>query len=267
MNAACRTACASSRRAGSLRRPNVRNQLNWALPNALGLYMAYGSHTSVGRPGSTPENRASATPTIWNGLSSSTNPRPTMAGSRPNRRVQNAWLMIATGWAPGCRSSELASRRPADALTPRSPKASPETNCVRTGSFSPPPKITGRITWVLIAKRLDVTAGDVAQAHEQRVVEGLRLRPPRAVVGERHIDQLFRLAHRKGPQDQRIDQRERRDAGAQRQRERHQRGGCDARILAQHPQTMADVATDRLNPWQQRHHGPRVLLRGRRRRS
>ena len=54
VNAACSTLCACSIRTFSLQASDDAEPAEAKLPNARGLYIAYGNHTSVGRPGSTP---------------------------------------------------------------------------------------------------------------------------------------------------------------------------------------------------------------------
>ena len=55
-------------------------------------------------------------------------------GRRPKRRVQNASLRTATGWAPRVRLSDGPSSRPTCAVVPSTAKYSPDTSCTRPTS-------------------------------------------------------------------------------------------------------------------------------------
>jgi hypothetical protein len=97
----------------------------------------------------------------------------------------------------------------------------------------------------------DVLSRGLAKPYEERIVERVGLGPLGSVGGEGQVHELFRLAHRQRPEDQRVDQRERCDARTKGQCQRHDGGAGRHRILPQHAHGQAHVAGDRIEPGEQ----------------
>ena len=91
-------------------------------------------------------------------------------------------------------------------------------------------------------EQVDPPATGVAQAHERRIAEHVVLGHVRVGAGICQVDQALGLVHRERPENQRIDQRERRHARAQRQGQRHDCRRRNQPVLAQHPYAQAHVA-------------------------
>ena len=176
-------------------------------------------------------------------------------GSPPNRRIQNAWLRTATGLAPGLTSSWLVKSRPVAGPTPSLSNASPDTY-LRSHSFLFASTVCERYgPYDLCAHReeVDLLARGVAKTHEHRVGKGVALGPFGAVRGIREVNQLLRVKHWQRPEDQRVNQRERRNARAEGQRQRYDGGASDHSVLSQHACAEADVARQRIEPGEELH--------------
>jgi hypothetical protein len=87
-----------------------------------------------------------------------------------------------------------------------------------------------------------VIAGGVTKAQEQWIVERVGLGALGRIRGEREVDQLVRLADGQRPEDERVDQRKRRQARAEGQRQGRHGGASHDGVLAQHACTKADIA-------------------------
>ena len=87
--------------------------------------IAIGTQRSGRKSRLTPEKEGSATPTIVNGWPFRRIVSPTVSGAAPNRFRHSRWLMTATGWAPGTRSSAGESSRPRAGRAPSSSKKLP----------------------------------------------------------------------------------------------------------------------------------------------
>ena len=154
---------------------------------------------------------------------------------------------------PAARRPALVSSRPAAGATPsRRTRRRTRTACAAVPSRRPASANVDRPHHLRAHReQIDVAARGVAQADEHRIVEGVGLGPLGGVGRERQVDELLRLTHRQRPEDQRVDQRERRDARAEGQRQRHHGGAGDDGVLAQHAHAEADVANHRIEPGQQ----------------
>src|SRR5262245_64591960 len=75
-----------------------------------------------------PKKPGGATPTMITAVLLTVTRLPTTAGSRPNRRCQNSWLITATGSGLAGLSSASVSARPTTAPTPRTEKKLPDTD-------------------------------------------------------------------------------------------------------------------------------------------
>ena len=80
----------------------------------------------------------SATPTTVKGWPLRRIVSPTVSGAEPKRFRHSRWLMTATGWAPGTRSSAGESSRPRAGRAPSSSKKLPLTSAPVTRSAVPP---------------------------------------------------------------------------------------------------------------------------------
>ena len=88
---------------------------------AVGCIMT-GTKTSGAIPTSTPKNSGGVIPMMVNGTPEIEMALPRTAGVCPNRRFQYPWLIIATGWPFGIRSSSTLMLLPAAGLTPSNEK-------------------------------------------------------------------------------------------------------------------------------------------------
>jgi hypothetical protein len=100
-------------------------------------------------------------------------------------------------------------------------------------------------------EQIDQIARGVAEPQEGRVVERVGLGAFGRIGRKREMDQLIGPLDGKGPQNERVDERECRDARAQRQRQRRHRGAGDGAVLREHAASQAHVAHDRIEARQQ----------------
>ena len=91
----------------------------------------------------------------------------------------------------------------------------------------------------------------VTDADKERIVEGIAFGPFGVVGRKREVDEPFRLTDRQRPEDQRVDERERRDAGAERQRQRQHGSAGDRPVFAKRPDALANIANHRIEPREQ----------------
>ena len=100
-------------------------------------------------------------------------------------------------------------------------------------------------------KERDMLPRRVTDADKQRIVEGIGFRSLRVVGWKREVDEPFRLTDRQRPEDQRVDERERRDAGAERQRQRQHGGAGHRPVFSERPDALANIANHRIEPREQ----------------
>ena len=182
-----------------------------------------GIHRLVLIPGSMPVKPSRATPTIWYVVRSSVNTRPTTCGSLPNRLRPEA----VAEHGDGAAASQIVVGRNDHA--PESRRHPEHAKTISGDELSVHSFLSACRVECGHARRLVAESGQLGapphridETGEERIVERRALRAAAFEHADR--DQRRRLADGQRPEDQGIDQRERRRAAADRQCQRGDRG-------------------------------------------
>src|SRR4029079_879641 len=177
-------------------------------------------------PNCRPGKSGGATPTMVNSAPFRRIRAPTMSARPLNRVCHRRWLMTTTGCAPGVTSSDAASSRPWLAVTPRRSKTLPVTMTPLTRSVS-----FSALRLAVMPPQAAAPSSCVAPSRSTALGRVGHDVPVRAVED---VVEAIALLDREPLQQCGVDQAEDRRVGADAEREREDRGGGEARVLAQH---------------------------------